>query len=90
MMLTALTFVSQGLRAQDCQFTPDLFPGQAADRTAHEVSATVAVGESGQYLTHLHSQVSNLTSTDQMIVRTTNEGGYDCVFFTGVGPADVT
>lgn len=88
--LVALTLVSQGLRAQDCQFTPDLFPGQAADRTAHEVSATVHVGECGQYLTHLHSQVVNLTSTNQQIVRTTNEGGYDCVFFNGVGQADVT
>ena len=88
--LIALTLVSQGMRAQDCQFTPDLFPGQAADRTSHEVSATVHVGEYGQYLTHLHSQVVNLTSTNQQIVRTTNEGGYDCVFFNGVGQADVT
>ena len=78
------------MRAQDCQFTPDLFPGQSADRTSHEVSATVHVGEYGQYLTHLHSQVVNLTSTNQQIVRTTNEGGYDCVFFNGVGQADVT
>lgn len=88
--LIALTLVSQSLRAQDCQFTPDLFPGQAADRTAYEVSATVHVGEYGQYLTHLHSHLTNLTSSDQLIVRTTNEGGYDCVFFNGVGQADVT
>lgn len=88
--LIALTLVSQGMRAQDCQFTPDLFPGQAADRTSHEVSATVHVGEYGQYLTHLHSQIVNLTSTNQQIVCTTNEGGYDCVFFNGVGQADVT
>ena len=67
--LVALTLVSQGLRAQDCEFTPDLFPGQAADRTAHEVSATVHVGEGGQYLTHLQSQVVDLTSTNQEILR---------------------
>lgn len=32
MALVALTLVSQGLRAQDCAFTPAIFPGQAADR----------------------------------------------------------
>ena len=89
-VLAALLLAAPQLRAQDCQFTPDLFPGQSADRTSHEVSATVHVGEYGQYLVHEHSQVVNLTSSDQQIVRTTNEGGYDCVFFNGVGSADVT
>ena len=84
-----ISFLFQPM-AQECQFTPDMFPGQAEDRTVYEVSATVSVGGSGVYNTHVHSQVTGLTSTDEMVVATFNEGGYDGVFFVGTGSADVT
>ncbi len=88
--LMALVLMPQTMLADECEFTPNLFPGQAADRTAKEVSAKAVVGEFGMYDMHIHSQVNNLTSSDQMIVKTVNENGYDGVFFVGVGQADVT
>ena len=88
--LMALVLMPQTMLADECEFTPNLFPGQAADRTVKEVSAKAVVGEFGMYDMHIHSQVNNLTSSDQMIVKTVNENGYDGVFFVGVGQADVT
>ena len=86
--LMALVLMPQTKLADECEFTPNLFPGQAADRTAKEVSAKAVVGEFGMYDMHIHSQVNNLTSSDQMIVKTVNENGYDGVFFVGVGQRD--
>lgn len=90
--LMALWLMPQSMYATDpeCEFTPHLFPGQAEDRTEHDVSATVAVGEFGLYDMHVHSQVTNLNSSDQMVVKTHNANGYDGVFFVGVGQADVS
>ena len=89
MTLVALMLVPQTSKAQ-CPFTPDLFPGQAADRTALEVSATVHVGDWKAYTTHLHSQITNLQSSDESVVKVYNQGGYDAVYIVGVGTADVT
>lgn len=87
--LVALWLMPQTILA-DCDFTPNLFPGQAADRTALEVNATVKVGEWGACTTHMYSQISALTSSNPSVVQVYNQGGYDAVFFVGVGTADVT
>ncbi len=87
MMLLAMTMLPQRIMAEE--FTPNLFPGQAADRTAYEISATVAVGEFGQ-VSNTKSYVTNLTSTNQSVVQTYNKNGYTVVLIVGVGTADVT
>lgn len=86
----AFVLMPQVVLADECEFTPDLFPGQPSDRTSHEVTATAVVGQFGMYDMHVHSWVTNLTSSNEMVVKTHNENGYDGVFFTGVGSADVT
>ena len=86
----ALVFLPQRMMAEDCSFTPNLFPGQSADRTANEINATVKVGEYGACTTHMYSQISGLKSTNTSVVTTYNQGGYDAVFFVGAGTADVT
>ena len=88
--LVALWLLPQTMLADDCQFTPNLFPGQAADRTALEVNASVKVGEWGACTTHMYSQISALTSSNPSVVQVYNQGGYDAVFAVGVGTADVT
>ncbi len=84
-MLLAMTPLST--MAED--FTPNIFPGQSADRTDLEISATVAVGEFGQ-ATNTKSWVTELTSTNQDVVQTYNQNGYTAVLIVGVGTADVT
>ena len=88
-VLMVFVLVPQRIMA-DCDFTPNLFPGQDADRTAYEVSATVNVGDFGVCTQHVSSQISGLSSTSPSVVATYNQGGYDGVYFIGVGSADVT
>lgn len=93
MTLMALMFVSQSIHADDCAFIPDLFPGQAADRTETVVNATVEVGDWGPqngYSGSMHV-TNNLTSTDENVVKTYTAGGTSNVkiFFVGAGTADV-
>lgn len=88
-MLMALMMLPQRMMA-DCAFTPNLFPGQAADRTAYEVNATVKVGEFGVCTQHISSQIGGLTSTNSSVVATYNQGGYDGVYFIAAGTAKVT
>lgn len=88
--LVALWLLPQTMLADDCQFTPNLFPGQAADRTALEVNASVNVGEWGACTTHMYSQISNLQSSNTSVVQFYNQGGYDAVYFVGAGTATVT
>lgn len=81
--LVALTLTSQVLKADDCQFTPNALPGQAADRTELEVNATVQVGNWGR----ANGNLSNLNSTNADAVylfRGTT------VYFVGAGTSDVT
>lgn len=87
--LAALWLVPQAMKA-DCDFTPNLFPGQPADRTQPEINATVNVGEFGVYNTHVNSQIGGLTSSNTSVVQTYNQGGYDAVYIVGAGTADVT
>ena len=89
MALLSLVLLPQQMQAQ-CQFTPDLFPGQDKDRTALEVNANVIVGEWGACTTHMYSQISGLTSSNTSVVQVYNQGGYDAVYFVGAGTADVT
>lgn len=89
LVLVALIFFAPFVKAQDCNFTPNIYPGQAADRTLYEVSATVAVGEIGRP-TNLYSQVSNLVSSNESVAMTGTNGGYNAVLLTGTGTADVT
>ena len=70
-------------------FTPNMFPGQSADRTELEVSATVKVGEYGK-CPNTQSYVTSLSSTNESVVRTYNEQGQAIVLIVGVGTADVT
>jgi len=85
--LVALTLVSQGLRAQDCQFTPELFPGQAADRTAHEVNATATVGEGGFNNSQVgYLNAESVQTSNEAVVWASGRGAY----FVGAGTADVT
>lgn len=81
--LAVLTLTPASMNAQ-CSFTPDAFPGQAADRTEEEVSATVHVGEYGQAT---KARISNLVSSNMSAVQTY---GSNAVFFVGVGTSDVT
>lgn len=89
--LAALWLVPQSIHADDCQFIPDLFPGQAADRTETEVNATVHVGEYGPESydnTHL---INSLASSNENVVKVSSNGGYNAaVYFAAVGIADVT
>ena len=87
--LLALMLIPQTIQA-DCEFTKDLFPGQSADRTALEVNANVTVGGWGTATTHMYSQISNLSSDNENVVKVYNQGGYDAVFFVGAGEATVT
>lgn len=90
--LVALWLLPQTIFADDCTFIPDLFPGQAADRTETIVSATVHVGEwgpqSGYDNTHL---INSLASSNEDAVKVYSDGGYNAkVYFAAVGTADVT
>ena len=89
--LVALCLVPQTMLAEDCTFIPDLFPGQKADRTATEVSATVKVGEWGPESydgTHL---INPLSSSNEDAVKVHTDRGYNAaVYFVAVGNADVT
>ncbi|MCR5532761.1 MAG: hypothetical protein K6F10_02670 [Paludibacteraceae bacterium] len=87
--LVALMLIPQTINA-DCEFTKDLFPGQSADRTALEINANVTVGGWGTATTHTYSQISNLATSNPDVVKVYNQGGYDAVFFVGVGEATVT
>ena len=87
--LLGLWLTPQFILADDCQFTPNAFPGQASDRTEFEVNATVHVGEGAMasllYGSLQNLQVSNSNPAD--IIKTPREDG---VFFVGAGTADVT
>ena len=91
MALGALMLVSQIIKADDCVFIPDLFPGQEADRTETVVSAIVKVGEWGPQNGYLSNHLINpLASTNTDVVATSSNNGYNAkVFFVGVGTADV-
>ena len=77
----------QSLKAQDCQFTPAVFPGQAADRTELDVNADVTVGEGGSATMRYGSIDNSLASSDESIVALF---GGTSVYFVGAGSADVT
>lgn len=90
-LLTVMAMLPMAVNAEDCAFIPNLFPGQAADRTATEVSATVHVGEwgpqNGYDNTHL---INSLTSSNTTAVKVYSNGGYNAaVYFDSVGTADV-
>lgn len=90
-LFAALWLVPQSIVAQDCQFIPDLFPGQAADRTETVVNATVHVGEYGPESYDNTHAINQLTSTNENVVATFSERGRNAkVYFVGVGTADVT
>ncbi len=91
-LFAALWLVPQSIHADDCQFIPNLFPGQAADRTETVVNATVTYGESGPNSYDNMHLINQLASTNENVVKTYSEReGYNAkVFFVGVGTADVT
>lgn len=86
-LLSVMAMLSQDVMAQG--FTPDLFPGQTADRTAFEVSATVKVGDYKK-APNTNSYVTDLASTNESVVQTYNQTGHTVVLIVGVGTADVT
>ena len=92
--LVALWFVAPTVSAQDCDFTPNLFPGQSADRTDPDevVYATVHVGEFGQCENlHRGNTINPFNSDNTSAVVTYSERGYNpAIFFVGVGEATVT
>jgi len=88
MALMALLIMPQSMLADECEFTPVIFPGQAEDRTAYEVNATVHVGE-GEI--PQRSKVGSLDynsiqSTNPDVVWASGRGAY----FVGTGKADLT
>lgn len=83
--LMALMPISQLVHA-DCAFTPNLFPGQAADRTALEVNATAALGDEAIVNSTIGS-VINVQSTDANVVSVLRNRQ---VFFVGRGTTTVT
>ena len=87
--LMTLMLVPSTLKADDCPFTPNIYPGQAEDRTAFEVSATVPVGSFGK-CSNLHSNVVDLKTTNSSVIQIHEQGGYCAVLAIGVGSADVT
>ena len=87
--LMAAALMSVAMMA-DCDFTPNLFPGQEADRTALEVNATVNVGDWGACTQHMYSQISGPFTNNASAVAVYNQGGYNAVYFVGAGSADVT
>ena len=88
-LLFALSlFPAFAVFADECEFTPVIFPGQAEDRTAYEVNATVHVGE-GEI--PQRSKVGSLDynsiqSTNPDVVWASGRGAY----FVGTGKADLT
>ena len=87
--LMAAALMSVAMMA-DCDFTPNLFPGQEADRTALEVNATVNVGDWGACTQHMYSQISGPFTNNASAVAVYNQGDYNAVYFVGAGSADVT
>ncbi len=83
----AISLLSGAAMAED--FTPDMFPGQSADRTAFEVSATVNVGDFGK-CPNAKSYITAISSSDESVVKVCNENYYGAVLMVGVGTADVT
>lgn len=91
MALVALCFMPQTMKADDCTFIPNLFPGQASDRTVTEVSATVKVGEWGPESYDNSHLIYPLASSNENAVKVHTDGGYNAaVYFAAVGTADVT
>lgn len=89
--LVALWLAPQTMLADDCTFIPNLFPGQATDRTATEVSATVHVGEWGPESYDPSHLINSLASSNENAVKVSSNGGYNAaVYFAAVGTADVT
>lgn len=86
-LLSAVVLLPQAVVAQN--FTPDMFPGQSADRTEFEVSATVKVGDYGK-CPNTNSYVTAISSSDESVVRVYSENHYSAVLVVGVGAADVT
>ena len=85
-LLTVMAMLPMAANAQECQFTPAALPGQADDRTATEVSATVHVGEWGR-ANMTYGSMLNLASTNPNAVAIFRGAN---VFFVGVGNSDVT
>lgn len=83
--LVALWLLPQTIFA-DCDFTPAALPGQADDRTALEVNASVKVGEWGR-ASMTYGSMNNLASSNTDAVATFRGAN---VFFVGVGTSDVT
>lgn len=84
MALTALWLMPQTVAAQECQFTPDAFPGLAADRTETDVYAEVHVGEGGMAQTS--HEITNLASTDNDKVLAYTERGNGVFFLAATYP----
>ena len=88
-LLMVMAMLPLAVNAQECDFTPNLFPGQAANRTEHTVSATVHVGEYGQ--AQSGNQIYPFVSSNPDAVVAYSSNGYDAtLFFVGVGTAQVT
>ena len=84
-LLTVMAMLPLAANAQ-CDFTPAALPGQAADRTAYEVNATMHVGDYGSS-SMIYGQLLDLASSNTDVVQLFR--GMN-VFFVGVGTSDVT
>ena len=85
-LLTVMAMLPLAAHAQDCQFTPNVFPGQAADRTALEVNATVHVGDFGAPQPGNNHTISNAASSNTNVVYFFR----DNIYFIAAGTSDVT
>ena len=93
-MCVALAFVLVPQLKAQCDFTPNLLPGQSADRTDPDevVYATVHVGEYSQCENlNRGNTIDPFTSDNTDAVITYSERGYNpSIFFIGAGEATVT
>ena len=85
--LVALWLIPQTIKADDCQFTPNALPGQAADRTDLEVNITMQVGDGGMVSMRYGSLENLATSNSAVAALHSRKMG---VYMVGVGTADVT
>lgn len=85
--LVALWLAAPIVSAQDCQFIPNLLPGQEADRTEVEVNATVHVGDYGAVPSRQNMHIiSNLASSNTNVAYLFREA----IYFVAAGSSDVT
>lgn len=90
MALIASLLMPLTAKADDCRFTPDMYPGQASDRTASEVSVTVPVGSFGKCENRV-SNVVDLHSTNNDVIWTSGgANNYYAVLAIHPGTAKVT